>query len=478
MRNAYGKAPKKISTTWMRRWQQRVANVALPLRSYNVFHALRDQQIAQHGDDYGMANDPRKAMQYGGYYASLVPQMPKSQELDTIHTRVMDQTRDQMMAKSSDPFAVAMMEPKQGVASPAQLMSPAMGPKMAAFGAKTPYMHGTPAPAGHDMAGISYGINPNTGRGGNIDQLQPSLAQTLGSGLLSAQQLSNASYSNVYSLLHMTQGNESDKRVAAFLLQRMILEGYVRGVDVYRQLKDAGGLNYGMGSPRCGYSCGGHDGRRPFVDMNSNGYGSDVAFLNVFYQEVGHALGQMNHTRGLMAGSYQYSDLTGMTLRNYSTWLDYYFQDVGKNRFRPGTMGTPLNNTQVQDWLRQNPGAIPPADGTTVPPGGPPPPGTPPNVVVNNPPDNVTVNPRTFVNVYDINPVNISPAGAEPTPMGSSTGPTSTPDSAHNTPVAGVLPNMDGMTKGFASGLQSAMSQASPMIGNLAGALAKFKSGS
>lgn len=455
---------RRFKISMMQKLATRISNVVLPERAYGVFEDLYKLDRLLYGNDHGHAT-PRKQMAGAGQtYSANIPSLPSEIEIDNVHQRATFQTRDQIIQRQVglSPLSVQALPARDGVGSARAVpsLSPAMGDHDHAgegFVDDNGRYHGTAFdgnPVNPGGMGAIERLGP-TGTSASLDRLNPSLAQTIGSGMLSQAQLQAASYQNVYSLIKMGAGTEEDHRTAAFLLQRMALEGYVRGVDVLRQLKDSGGLHYSVGSPRCGYSCGGWDGSGPFVDMNSGGYGSDVALLNIFYQETGHALGQLVHTRGLMAGSYQYSDLTGQTVANYSQWLDMYFQDVGKVRFTP-TRG----DVNAADFIKQHPDWYPSLSGVAIPPGG----GTGPG------PGGTT----SITNIH--NPATIGGAAAGGTIPGSGMEAPSQGAESEKTPVAGSLPNIDAV-RSFAAGLQDQAGRQAPSVQALAGALLRYKSG-
>lgn len=452
-----GAKPKKVST--IHKLAARFGSVRLPLRSYSVFDALLEQQKAQYGEDYGLATRPPvEAMGMSLGAQAVTP--PSTQEMESI------------VAKSNFASRVDIARQSSGMAAMETPIGPGSSRGAALFNqyAMTPRRAMAAAP--RTAANITQSaavVNLN------LDALQPSLAQTLGSGMLSQQQLQAASYSNVYSLIKPGRASEADRQKATILLQRMILEGYVRGVDVARFFKEKGGLSYSVGSPRCGLSCGGTTSTgQPFVDMNNDGhYGSDIGFLNIFYQEVGHAMGLLTHTRGLMAGSYQYKDLKGQTVANYSKWLDWFFQDIGGTsrmssyKFQP-TRG--LDANQVNQIIQQNQGWFPTVTGAD-PNGG----------VTPNPDGTTTTNTTNTVNNYNtFVPPTVNPGAGGQTFIGDSTvesGRTQT----GNTPVQGGGPGSEEGTaaslRSFAAGLRDEKSSPRTTLAGLAGALARFKSG-
>lgn len=166
------------------------------------------------------------------------------------------------------------------------------------------------------------------------------LAQTVGSGMLSAKQLQAASYANVENMIgHRTAGfngansqqlSANEKKEMTFMFQRMILEGYVRGVDIPAMVANMNGGKIkfstsndpGLGLGVAGYNIG------AMFDKDWWAKASDIDKIGLFYQEVGHAIGVAPHTRGLMEGSDTIFSADATAKANYSKYLDYYFEDV------------------------------------------------------------------------------------------------------------------------------------------------------
>lgn len=445
----------------------RIANVALPSSGYNIFSKLRDSQFKRYGN-FGIARDPRTALLPPDQYISgNIPVLPTEADMDSVHKKNTFNTRAEIEQRSlgmanmsmASQMRVAQMDPAFGQASATK----------AGLGDHSGHSHG---PNGECATGFQAGgananwMNQN--RAGNPQVEDNGWAQTLGqivgSGMLTQEQLQRASYANVYSMVRMDGGTEADKQEMTYYLQRMIMEGYVRGYDLTRDIQNEYGgtfkiqLTDGAVCSTTSTSiigCGGMG----YVQFR-NGFwqnAGDGTKLALFYHELGHEI--LNRPHNMVPSSLMgYDRFNNSWQSNASTYdqlMDELFgNSSGVNRTVAGPLAT---QQEIQQWLTNQ--------GVTTG-GGP----------LGNPngPNNTTNN---NIN-YQLNPTQINPMTGTPSTITSGQGPSnSSPENNDKTPVAGMLPNMSDSTGTFAAGLADAASKSSGMLRGLAGALQRFKSG-
>lgn len=332
------------------------------------------------------------------------------------------------------------------------------------------------------------------------------LPEILGSGKLTPEQMQNLSINNVLSLFDFRGGSEADRLEMGYLLQRFIMDGYIRGVDVVKYIKDTAAADgtkvviglmteaemdtlsdgaVGLASPGGGLP-GMHT--KANYTLFTEPYwraAPETERFHIFYHEWGHQLGLPHAGDQGYVPSGEYGNFMGDTTPTQNApWgtqhhhfdpagglmmfqitgdqqIDSLFRDAstfGKNK----TFGAPLSTftpSTGQTVPGERPAGFPQLGGTgggVTGPGGPGPIITPDyNINMTN---------------YNISPPSVTPWGGMSMAMPGG-GMSSTPDSVDKTPVAGMLPQMDSQI--FAAGLQDVMRKASPMINNLAGSLLK-----
>lgn len=412
----------------------RIANVSLPNGAYDIFAKLRNKGFQRYGD-YGMANDPRTTMMPPDQYiGARIPDLPTSADLETINERSTFQTRQDTMQRTlgmssmSMPLQQQMGAPRQGIASALNAPSAAGDPKI-------------------DDTGWAV-----------------SLAQIVGSGKLTQEQLQRASYSSVYSMVRVDGGSEADHQEMAYYLQRMILEGYLRGVDITRDIQNEYGgsirvqLTDGAVCSTTSTSiigCGGMG----YVQFR-NGFwqnAGDGTKLALFYHEFGHEI--LNRPHNMVPSSLMGYDRFNNSWQSngstYNSLIDELFRNAsGVNSTTAGPLATP---EQIQQWLT----------GQGVTTGAPPlgPPGAPPGTTIQN-----TV-------TYNLMPTAVNPGSSSVGNImtGNSIDPRPAGSGGEKTPVAGSLPDMASV-QAFAAGLAEAAVKGSG-IANLGSALLRLKSG-
>lgn len=418
----------------------RVANIVLPQRAASIFPKLLERQKLRYGENYGMATPPSN----GGLSESMTvgPStrgMKDRQSLNTFDTRA-DLIRQQ---SGLQPLTIQQMSPRPGRGSPTGVRDGALAPA-----SMNPRLSATASPAGAETVDDSGW--PVT------------LTQILGSRVLSAEQLQAASYGNVYAMIAAgSKGlSEQNHQEAAYLMQRMILEGYIRGVDIVRDIqKENGGkvplsiFTFNQGST-IGWGGGGN------VQLDANYWNSvdDAGKLALFYHEMGHELldisGVQEHTNGGIMNPIVMS--SSQIKANYTSLMDSFFKLGDSNRFTPTAQ-----NVDVNALLQAHPDWFPSVTGT-VTPGGPfgSPTGPTGNVT------NISVPPAPVVPLIGSSLTDISAGGTS----------AAQPASESKTPVAGVLPDMQQLYT-FSAGLANQQNRQSPSLQGMAGALAKFQSG-
>lgn len=473
----YGKVKSQNKVMHVRAMQaiaQRVSNIVLPQAKYDVFNKLRDRAIKNWGS-YGMANDPRdKAPGVAPHLASAIPDLAMDSQFEQKRRQSRYSTRDDLIRQRAGAASLSMPVPdrntRTGIAS-----APGNAPGHDE-GDHSQCMHGSTSAVGSGGGMAASDGNPTVDdRGWTVN-----LSQIVGSGLLSQQQLQTANINNVYSMINADGMGDTEKREMAYYLQRFILEGYIRGVDVVREIKaqNGGKINIGLRGTVCG---GGADG---CGDSSTNTTtfraawwrnSTDKLKLALFYHEIGHTLLNRPHNGAysIMKGRpYSYDQITDRWQSNneYKTLMDELFRNNNNSRVASSIQRGNIPLNQAMSILNGG-GPIsttpnnPNDPNTVVGPDGP---------IINNittPPPNVTTINQSFV-PPTINPIGSSGAGN----MGGGGGRFSTPNDAAKTPVAGTLPDMNAVHT-FAAGLQEASAKQSAPLGGLAGALTKFKHG-
>lgn len=327
------------------------------------------------------------------------------------------------------------------------------------------------------------------------------LPEIVGSGMLSQTALQNLAIGNVLTLFDFRGGSEQDRLEFGYLLQRFIMDGYIRGVDVYQYIKDtsqADGSRFVIGlmtedEMKKLYNPGGaaalaSSGGLGAIGLNNNanytlftdGYWRDAPEterFGMFYHEWGHQLGLPHAGDSGYNPSGEYGNFMGDTTPMANPpWgtehvhfkpengikqfqmvgdqlIDSLFRDAGLGR--GATMGTTLRRFD-------------PASDDTTPPTSPPT-GFP--QIGGADQNNIT---QTTNTVYNIAPTQVNPASPNPIDLGSGGGSAGSPEDMDKTPVAGMLPSMPQL-QSFAAGLGDIVNSAQPMINGLAGALIKRK---
>lgn len=168
-----------------------------------------------------------------------------------------------------------------------------------------------------------------------------SLKQLLGSRLLSPEMLKKASIGNVQKLIQVAGGTEQQRQEMQFMFQRMMLEGFVRGVDITKELSRQGGIKYTIGDYA---TIGVHSNGKIIFDKDWWNKKSDADKYTLFLHETGHSLLDAHHENDrsqkkkdpnrIMTPIY-----AGSVLRNYDKLMDQFFSE-----------SKDINKFKVQDF--------------------------------------------------------------------------------------------------------------------------------
>lgn len=351
----------------------RVAGMVAPNNANDIFSMLKEKV----GDRF---NSHKSIPRFSGFTSTGVAAENMSK---TLKNQLISETRDDLAMRTGLKLPNLAYKPKTGIGTAMQTRPREQ--EQSEFGdyqVDRSQQQQTRESEMVDDAGWSLTLN-----------------QTVGSGMISAAQFKAASFDNVSAMIgYRTEGfngaqasqlSASQKKEMTYMLQRMILEGYVRGIDVPAMIKgmpggkldmsvsDGSGLGLGV----AGHSVG------VMLDNTWWNKASDVDKIGLFYQEVGHALGVADHTRGLMKGSDTIFSADSTAKDNYAKYVDWYFQDVkSESRYDVASSSNgALSAADAQALLSQNPSWIPSLEGGVIPTSQPEPkPSTAPAVIYSN----------------------------------------------------------------------------------------------
>lgn len=440
-----GPIRSKMTKAHILRTAQRFGMLRLPRSANNVFDRLRTVQ-ARRG--ITMPTAPILA----------VPQ-PLLMTPGTTYTRMTDQQKAAITGGS--PLIRNLLNPS-GIAAPAQFA-----------GQQATTSSGNPNYQYVADFKTEWIDDRQWGAGNTLPEL-------LGSGMLNQTQLRKASINNILSLFDFEGGTEQERLEMGYILQRFVIEGMVRGVDVLdhvqkdnttnnRKLiirlgtvedmkyKDAQGVEHGAAGLSYGDQADGwtvDKANRVLFGADFWRGCSDQHKLSVFTHEFGHQL--LNWADS----DYYYG------IKNPADTSPAGFNDYFGHTFAEG----PLGSKKSFDYKvgADNPVITDPTTLWGMPQVGGKDVGDP-----NEPPitGNETFNTTTTTSNVTVAPTTVTPyAGAPAQFSASAMGGARTPDDIESTPVAGMLPQLPGLFT-FQAGLQDTMRRSSKMLNGLAGSL-------
>lgn len=167
------------------------------------------------------------------------------------------------------------------------------------------------------------------------------LAQIVGSRMLTPDQLQKASIQNVSKLVQTAGGTPQQREELKFMFQRMMLEGFTRGVDITKELSKQGGLKISIDDMISGKSSVIGVAKKNTVQFGGKWWNSksEADRYTLFLHEVGHNLLNAHHANENKSkdDSVMTPIYNGSILKNYNQMLGGLFKENGASWNKVGT---------------------------------------------------------------------------------------------------------------------------------------------
>jgi hypothetical protein len=440
----------------------RIANMAIPATANSIFSDIQKSHIRRFGQNFGAATDPRQFfMQSNAFSDQIKIGLGSTMSLQDAQNRIDRETRTELATRTGNRLPQFQAPLKTGIASPIQ----------------------------QQTAGGSSNFQQQSNNSMYVEDSRwpVTLAQILGSKMLSPDQLKRASIQNIANYMNVQGGTQTERAEAYYMFQRMMLEGFIRGVDITRDFKSAGA-----------------GGRNPKLNIvltpgttvasNANNIGlstqaGTVKFnlsymrkqpenvkMSLFYHEIGHELMNKEHSsaEGIMksGGSNRAGQALVKSTASYNSIMNQLFQPNGSLSNGSKHLKVPVNRNQTANYdpswfpsAQGTGGGYDPSTGGNSPDGGSQPNQTyiaAPDVTVSqttiNPfqPQEGPGNPGTIDTSSDGKPQTMNVAPVQAAPQGSPTG---------------------GGGNGFGAALSSVQQESGPSLQGMAGALNQLRAG-
>lgn len=300
-----------------------VANSVVPATSYNIFDQIA--AVSPNGD-------VRNEMPASTGYASTMSEPRGTTSLKALQNQLVSETRPELAARTGLALPNLAKGPERGIATSAKKR------------ALSPQEYAQQVEGGVGDAARAGDTRFVDDKGWPV-----SLKQILGSRLLSPEMLKKADIRNVQKLIKVSGGTAQQNQEMQYMFQRMMLEGFIRGVDITKELEKQGGLHITVGNyetigvhKSSGYGTSKIIFQRKWWDSKS-----DADKYTLFLHEVGHSLLNASHENNrsqkkkdpnrIMTPIY-----AGSVLRNYDKLMDQFFSEsTGINRFKVQDFGKP-----------------------------------------------------------------------------------------------------------------------------------------
>lgn len=463
----------------------RIANMAIPATANSIFSDIQKSHIRRFGQNFGAATDPRAFfMQSNAFSDQIKVGLGSTMSLLDAQNRIDRETRTELANRTGNRLPQFQSSLKVGIAS---------STKKIADTAKHNSGAHDPSTCAVCQEQWNGNIQQQRTTGTNSMYVEDSrwpvtLNQILGSKMLTPDQLKRASIQNISSYMNVTGGTQTERAEMYYMFQRMMLEGFIRGVDITRDFKTAGagGRNPKLNVVLVGGST---------VASNPNNIGvstqtgtvkfnvdymrrnNDNVKMSLFYHEIGHELLNKEHSsaEGIMksGGSNRAGQSLLKSTASYNSIMSQLFTTGGSLSNGARHLSIPVNRNQNTSY---DPSWFPSANGQTngydpgtggsSPGGGD---GYTPNQTYIAAPD-VTVS-QTTINPFQPN----EGPGSNGTIDTSGSG---KPDTMDVTPVqAPPQIGQSGGGNGFGAALSNQQQQSGPSLQGMAGALNQLRAG-
>ncbi len=434
----------------------RIANLAIPSSANSIFGKIQQSHARRFGGPgqaMGIASDPRQwFMQANQFTDKIGIGLGGTMSLKDAQSKIELETRTQLANRTGATLPQFLSPLKNGIASAVNLQTGEVM-EQRTTGANSMYVEDKRWPV--------------------------TLAQILGSKMLTPDQLKRASIQNVSTMFNVQGGTQTEKAEMYYMFQRFMLEGFIRGVDVTKDFKGQGGKN-----PRFTI----HLDNGSTVKGNENNIGvskqGEVRFnvdymrrnddnvkMSLFYHEMGHELLNREHAASASIMKSGGSNAAGNKLDNsvtdYNQLMgDLYGPNGGRLSGGYNHLKIPVQRNQQAaydpSWFPsasgQQDGYTPDGQGgagAAIPGGG----GYSSQTTLN----------QTTINPFQVNAETGQGGGAASVQL-------SQPDTLD---VPGInLPNQGvSVNQGFAAGVSSVGQQQGASLQGMAGALNNLKAG-
>ncbi len=439
----------------------RIANLAIPSTANSIFSDIQKSHVRRFGNDFGGATDPRQFFMRANPFSDQIKiGLGSTMSLKDAQNRIDRETRSEKARMSGQPLPQFLGPLQKGIATAQQQVH-------------------------SDIQEQRNGVNSMYVE----DSRWPvTMNQILGSKMLTPDQLKRASIQNIGNYLNVSGGTNTERAEMHYMFQRMMLEGFIRGVDITRDFKSAGaggrnpklnivltpGTTVASNSNNIGLSTQAGTVKFNVGYMRRN---NDNVNMSLFYHEIGHELLNKEHSsaEGIMksGGSNRAGQNLLKSTASYNGIMNQLFTPNGSLSNGSKHLRVPINRNQEGKY---DPSWFPSATGGTngYDPGGA---GGMGGSDGEQPNQTYIAAPDVTVSSTTINPFQPQEGAGNPGTI--DTGGSSRPDTMDVTPIAAQPQGgvQIGGGNGFGAAMSNQQQQSGPSLQGMAGALNQLRAG-